>query len=703
MLESAKSKSSLVPSRLEVFEINKLELWYQPVYQLKTGAVLHNEVLVRRRSDPNHLQLPQAFFPALEEAGMLPQVDQAVIRKAIELLVQYPDQYLSINLSGEGFRDTTVIEHLTTLVSQSGIDYKQLSFELDESAIAQDFAAAADVIRELKKLGCFVVIDNFASRDLTLPQCQELAVDLLKVDGDLIQRLKSDPSARALTKAIIEGVQHQTQLVAKFVADTVTLEIVRDLGFDCVQAYHLKHPASEPDWSELPKIAKSEVVAATKEKRPFPWQRLALGTAFVSVAAVALAVGLSSVGYRLRYLVVDGGLINSRVVRLRAPIAGNLKAFYAQPGSPVQAGQVLARIEHSTHTPKDEQALWQQQRQIQQLQGKVETNERELTTARQHLDFLKTRSQELDQKETDLRQVDTKIATAEVGRYEAAVVTARQEANAARTEYERYQKLLNEGAVKQQQVDQLRFAAEAAEARVNQAKADLKAAQTSLAASNQGVAMTNQQTLGARVVEQQSRLNQKVQEQDGTVRVLEAKLSTTQDELKRAQQQLEQLQVLYNKREELEVLAPASGVIYRSEREQGEQVTQAEPLLTVLDCNEIWVESIVSAKQASKIDLDQPVGVTLAGYSETLRGDIELVQPFSGIQSFDQPTQWMQVQALQPTIPSELLGQPLTRVTVRIPPPPRYTQSQNFCGVGQSAEVSFSKKGLGVFLPIAKK
>lgn len=710
-LETLNSKESPNLPRTDIFETGQFELWFQPVYKLKTGAVLHNEVLLRWRDNHGNLHLPEEFLSSLSGSGTLQQLDQTVIRKAAELLAQLPEQYLSVNLSGEGLTDFTLIEYIQTVLDQSGVNPKQLSFELTETAIAKDFPTARAFTRELKSLGCSIVLDNFASRDLTLFQCQQLAVDLVKVDGQLVQRLKTDPSSRVLTQAILKGVKALSEVSAKFITDAVTLDLVREVGIDYVQGYHLKPPNAEPDWTQL--VGSAEVVAqpAAEAEKPVPWRRIITGTSFLLAGVAAASVGIASIGYRFVNLVVDDGLINGRIVRLQAPVAGNVTAFYARPGALVKSGQVLARI-NIERTPQEEQVRLQLERsqddKIQtqlensQLQGQVQANAAQLAAARQSMASLKNQLQSLESQYNNVQLVDVQIASQTLSQQQAAVEAAIAKATSARLDYERYQFLLAEGGVSKKQTELLQFAWQSAEAEVKQAQAALRSAQTSLSASQKGVALSNQSSLGGSLSDQRSKLLQAIQSQEMLVSTLEAQVTS-------GKQQLNQAQSLYKNRpsqaqssknlqgypQVQDVSAPFAGVVYSTEREQGEQVTQSQPILTLLDCNELWVETVVSADQASSIDTHKPASVQLAGYSKTVPGEVDLIQPISSIQGIEERSKLMQVQALLPAIPPKLVGQPLVRVTVRIPPPPQHTQSQQFCGLGQATQLTFSKKPLG--------
>jgi len=709
LLETLHSPESVL-AQMDTFSTGKLELWFQPVYQTATGAVLHNEILLRWRDEAGNLHLPQEFLPTLSDKGQLQKADRAVIRKGIELLAEQPDRCLSINLSGEGLNNFELIEYIETLLDQSGVDPKQLSFELTESTIAKDFPTIRAFVRELKSLGCAIVLDNFASRELTLFQCQQLAVDLVKVDGQLIQRLKTEPNSRVLTKAILEGIQALSQVAAKFVSDAVTLSLVEDVGIDLVQGHHLKTPSPAPDWTELVRPEEEQDSPTAEVQKSTQSWRFLVGTGFVLLGLGAVGVGIASIGYRLSHLVVDGGTINGRIVRLQAPTTGNIQAFYAQPGVVVKSGQLLARISQEP-SPQEQEALLrleraQEQEQIRnqleslELQGQIQVNATQLASAKQSLALLKTQLQQLERRDKAVRQVDVELGLESIKEQQAVVQAAQAKAEAARLDYQRYQTLLEAGGVSAQETDQLRLVWQSAQAEVQQAQSVLDATQKAVNAAQAGIARSNRNNImGGVLSDQRISLQQTIQQQSVVVNTMEAQLAklkqqqnNSQSLQKNAPSLVNDLKQLQSERKVQNVSAPFAGVVYTAEREQGEQVNQLEPIVTLLDCNNLWVETVVSAEQASSINTDKPVTVGLAGYAKTVKGEIDLIQPISNMQQLNKLTQ---VQALQPAIPPKLVGQQLTRITVQIPPPPQHDNSQQFCGLGQAARLTFPKKLFG--------
>jgi EAL domain-containing protein (putative c-di-GMP-specific phosphodiesterase class I)/multidrug resistance efflux pump len=705
LLETLNSKESALLPQADPFNSGQFELWFQPVYQRRTGAVLHNEVLLRWRDDRGNLCLPQEFLPSLSDAGALQKLDRTVIHKAADFLAKHPERSLSINLSGEGLSDFTLLEYIQTILDQSGVDPTRLSIELTEASVARDFPTVRAFTRELKNLGCSLVLDNFANRELTLFQCQQLDLDLVKVDGQLVQRLKTDPNGRVLTVAILEGIKALSPVAAKFVTDEVTLQLVEEANLEYIQGHYLKAPSPEPEWAERVKRDEPVVIPAPEAGSPaLPW-RLLKGAGFVLLGLAAVGAGIASISYRLNHINVNNGMLNGRTVRVQAPTDGKLEAFYARPGVKVNAGQVLARIgieppESDLGLLRLEQSQTEKQARNQldnlELQGEIQTKSVQLAAAKQSLSALNDQLQNLERQNQTVQQVNVQLASETVNQQRAVVEAAAAEASAARSEYERYRKLVAEGAVSQQQTDEARSAWQSAEAEVKQARAALRSTLTELNASKNGIPIDGQNDLPR----ERTRLLQTIQEQEELVKTLETQVASGKRQLQQAQALSGDRTLPADVAEEpagelvREVSAPFTGVIYRTEREQGERVSESEPIVTLLDCNDVWVETVVSAEVANRIDPEKPVNVNIAGSSKTLTGEIELIQPLNRDEGITNQSQLRQSQALTPVIPPKWQGQLLSLISVKIPPPPQYTQSQQFCGLGQSTELTFGKKGL---------
>jgi multidrug resistance efflux pump len=411
-----------------------------------------------------------------------------------------------------------------------------------------------------------------------------------------------------------------------------------------------------------------------------PWQRLGVASAFLGLGVAAILLGASSISYRLTHLVVDGGLVNGRIVRLRSPIDGNISDFYARPGVRVDSGQVLARVKPDANA----------EQYLLQLETDVQAKANQLTATAQSKAFVENQLKTLVAQHDSVWAVEASLTSTDVSQQQAALDGAIAEASAARSNYERYQQLLEAGAISAQKVDELKAIWQSSEATVRQARAAVQASRMSLDASQSRTLMSQYPSLSTSFADNVAQLKKQIQAYDAQINTLSA-------EVKSAEQRLKQARSLYSSKQDLEVKAPFTGVVYRTDQESNEQVDRAEPIVTMLDCSDMWIEVMVSTKMASQIDTTKPVTVELAEYSDSLTGEVDLMQPISGVNVNADQNRQTQVQALLPVISPELMSQPLTRITVRVPPPSNYEQAQQFCGVGQGAQLTFSKRSLFSF------
>jgi DNA-binding NarL/FixJ family response regulator/multidrug resistance efflux pump len=402
------------------------------------------------------------------------------------------------------------------------------------------------------------------------------------------------------------------------------------------------------------------------------WQRLLFGTTLISLAIAGMAIGSIALSHRLSNLVLENGAINGRILRLRSPIDGELERFYPRPGTVVKANQVLARIQSNLEEPEA----------IKQLEAEILSKSKQILSARQFLTVLQSNLRQQESQSDRVWQVEVKIDDREINQKQAVVDKVKAQAKLARLDYERFSKLQQQGTIARQKVDQAKAAWDVAEAEVKEAKESLLSSQIARNASQEQLATKEKLNWSNNIAKETAQLKQEIVNQSLSIDNLKTEISL-------AQLQLDRVRSRANRAKQLEIKAPLSAVVYSTDREQGELIRQSEPLLTLLDCNDIWVETVVNAKDATKIDLQQPVMVELAGETEPIEGKVALIQAVSS-QGEQERSQRLQSQALVPTIPHNLVGQNLSRITVAIPPPSNYSQTKKFCGLGQPSRLTFA-------------
>jgi Amt family ammonium transporter len=210
-----------------------------------TGPTDWHELLLRMSDEDGKVITPGAFLPSAERYHLMPTLDRWVIRTAIELLARGPvdGRVLFVNISGQTLADESLTEFVSEHLQRCGVSAGSLCFEITETAAVSNLARAQALIRQLSRLGCMFALDDFGAGVSSFAYLKNLPVHLLKIDGMFVRDMVSDASNRALVCSINEvGRAMGKRTVAEFVEDEATLELLRSLGVDFVQGFHVGAP-----------------------------------------------------------------------------------------------------------------------------------------------------------------------------------------------------------------------------------------------------------------------------------------------------------------------------------------------------------------------------------------------------------------------------------------------------------------------------
>lgn len=222
-------------------------LYGQPIAQFSERAVGNAcvEVLLRLADEAGEPAVPAAFLSTAERHGLMPRVDEWVVRRVLERVRREDGAgpVYTVNLSGQSVADAEFVERLAVLLAGPGLDCSRVCFELGETTALADLEAARAFMQRVRGLGCRVGLDNFGSGLSSFAYLKGLPLDLIKIDGEFVQHVATDRAARAMVEAI-HGVASALDLrtVAMSVADGETEAELRRIGVDMAQGFHLGAP-----------------------------------------------------------------------------------------------------------------------------------------------------------------------------------------------------------------------------------------------------------------------------------------------------------------------------------------------------------------------------------------------------------------------------------------------------------------------------
>ena len=189
------------------------------------------------------------FMVAAEQAGLAAAIDRWVVQRAIEALKELHGENRKatffVNLCPSSFREPDLIVQTQKHLRAMNVKSKYLSFEADESALISAPAEARAFLQAVKTLGCRFTVDNLGNNMNNLNQLRDLPIDCLKIAGEHIRDLASDPVAQASLKALIQVAKAMDkQIIAKSVEKAEDLAALWNLNVDYVQGHYFQEANS---------------------------------------------------------------------------------------------------------------------------------------------------------------------------------------------------------------------------------------------------------------------------------------------------------------------------------------------------------------------------------------------------------------------------------------------------------------------------
>ena len=230
---------------------------YQPIVDVHSGKPTHYEVLLRMRTGQKRLVPPAAFLPAASRFGLMTDVDQWVIRNAMQALAKFraTDKSLTftLNISGNIFEDADLYGCIEDNLKACHLPPESIVLEITEQVAVRNIATAADQIAEISKLGCKFAIDDFGAGYSSYTYLKRLPVHYIKIDGSFIKNLADDRVDKTIVSSISQIAQATNkQTIAEHVADAPTFKVLHGLGVDFAQGYYVGKPAAKPSKRSIP-------------------------------------------------------------------------------------------------------------------------------------------------------------------------------------------------------------------------------------------------------------------------------------------------------------------------------------------------------------------------------------------------------------------------------------------------------------------
>lgn len=257
-------------------EKDQLELYYQPLLDIRKNKIVAAEALLRWIHPKHGLIPPQEFIPLAEDTGLILPIGEWVLRKACLEVKKwhnagFTNLSVAVNLSSQQFKNKNIISLVQDILKDSQLDSKHLDLELTESIIMENTQVFLNAMKELKEIGVGLVIDDFGTGYSSLSYLKMFPVDKIKIDKSFIDGIPENANDEAIVRAILAmAKQLKLQVVAEGIERKGQLNFLKHHACREGQGFLFSRPIPAKEFMQLlfqtvQKTKKSNAVASFLE------------------------------------------------------------------------------------------------------------------------------------------------------------------------------------------------------------------------------------------------------------------------------------------------------------------------------------------------------------------------------------------------------------------------------------------------------
>ena len=232
-------------------------LYYQPQINSRSGCLTGMEALLRWKHPARGFISPKQFIAIAEETGQIIEIGDWALRAACRQrkiwnnmgLIQIP---LAVNISICQLENHHIIETITEILQETGLDSKWLELEITESSAISNFNYVACILRRLKKLRISVAIDDFGTGNTTFDHLRMFPIDTIKIDKSYINKIGVNATDEAILRSIISLASFlNMRVVAEGVEKKQQIDFLMTEGCDIIQGFYYYKPLPAKIWKNF--------------------------------------------------------------------------------------------------------------------------------------------------------------------------------------------------------------------------------------------------------------------------------------------------------------------------------------------------------------------------------------------------------------------------------------------------------------------
>lgn len=243
---------------VDALQHDGLEVFYQPIYDVKEDRFNSAEALVRMKNTGElGFVSPEEFIPMAEKNGLIGKLGEIVFRKVClfgqdRQLRARGIKYIEVNLSGIQIVDENICSQLGDIMKQYDTKPEFINLEITETAAVEYKEVLQKNMLNFREMGCSFSMDDFGTGYSNISQIAQVKYDLIKLDKSLLWPCfgEEEPEkARMILESIVHLVHKMgVKIVQEGVETKEQFELLKGLGVEFMQGYYFSRPVNETDY-----------------------------------------------------------------------------------------------------------------------------------------------------------------------------------------------------------------------------------------------------------------------------------------------------------------------------------------------------------------------------------------------------------------------------------------------------------------------
>jgi|GEM_PF-414964 len=235
----------------------QFELYYQPLFDIKTGVIIEAEALVRWNHPTRGFISPIEFIPIAKKTGLIIKLGEFVITQIIKQqkkweIYNFPPIKVSINITLREIETGDLVSFIKSELYKNQIHPEFIKLEITENIAMTNAGIARREFMSLKKLGVSLGLDNFGKGQSSFGYLKTLPINSIQIDRMFVTDLVTNIEHQKIVKAIVAlGHNFDLKVLVGGIEDKQTYDLLKSYGCDIVQGYYFSRPLAVTDFQHL--------------------------------------------------------------------------------------------------------------------------------------------------------------------------------------------------------------------------------------------------------------------------------------------------------------------------------------------------------------------------------------------------------------------------------------------------------------------